>query len=367
MVTADKSFQLFACKYIGGQLQKLCSHIDEARHGAEVESVHQSRVASRRLRTAFDIFQTCFPAKIVKKWQKAIKSLTKGLGEARDADVQIMFLRGMLEGFEDDNRHLRPGIERLMLRSEQVRQELQGDVIKSINKLESKTTLADIHSTIERMKFCLRNDEFGFKSDYVFRITRKHIKSRLDQLRSYEKCLEDPGDIENHHDMRIVAKGLRYSIEICSEPYEGKLEESLKSVKKIQSLLGDIHDCDVWAEKIDEFMIEERRRTVEYFGIEGPYYLLQPGLEYIQKHYHNNRRQVFDELVGYWGKLKEEKMWDGLISVLQEPLQNSIKAGPGIVEIKAKIDTAVNGENTEISFVDGGHPLESGGAEGGAE
>lgn len=365
MVTADKSFQLYACKYISAQLKKLCSQIDGARIQKEVECVHQSRVASRRMRVAFEIFQTCFPEKTVNKWEKDIKSLTKGLGTARDVDVQIIALNEIISKLDAEQRSLKPGIERLLLRSSQKRNSLQQSVIKAIDKLESRTVLADIHSTVERTLFCLRNENKQYKSDYLFRTFKKHVSDRAERLCSFNSCMNDPDDKPAHHQMRIEGKKLRYALEICADAYDGKLDDEFKVVKKIQSLLGDIHDCDVWAERIDGFMADELQRTREYFGNEVPYYLLLPGLEHLRKYYDGRRRVLFEELSAYWARIAEDKVWDKLLGKLNDPLEIAIKARPEIIEIKDTRQTPPYGSNTQNSLALRGYPRESAGTEGG--
>ncbi len=49
MVIADNNYQLLAYRYIGGQLKKLSHEIDGARLAKNIEFIHRSRVASRRI------------------------------------------------------------------------------------------------------------------------------------------------------------------------------------------------------------------------------------------------------------------------------------------------------------------------------
>ena len=336
MVSADKSYQLLAHHYIGGQLKKLSHEIEGARQAKDIEFVHQARVASRRIRAALGVFENCFDAKRVKKWRKEIKRLTKGLGLARDADVQIEFLKNVISELDKKENTLHPGVERLLLRTQQSRQKLQVKVIKTIDKLKSKEVLADIHSALEKIMFCLRHENPGVKSEYVFRATSEHIHSKLQELLSYQDCLKNPSDKQGHHQMRIAAKRLRYTMEICEEPYNGRLHDIIEVVKKLQTLLGDLHDCDVWVGHIEQFMEEELQRTREYFGYDKPYYLLLPGLEYLQQHRRQKRQQLFEEFVVYWKKLCDKKIWDKLISKLQEPLTSPTNIKPAIVEIRRR-------------------------------
>ena len=62
-------------------------------------------------------------------WRREIKGVTKALGDARDADVQIDFLKRWA-GEERDAEYL-PGIERLLLRLNQHRERLQAPMQKA--------------------------------------------------------------------------------------------------------------------------------------------------------------------------------------------------------------------------------------------
>jgi CHAD domain-containing protein len=352
MVTADRSYQMLACHYIDSQLEKLCKEIIDTRLQKNAECVHQSRVASRRIRAAFVIFNNCFPKKKIRKWRKEIKSLTKGLGPARDADVMIEFLNQEISKLDKEDKTLLPGIRRLLLRTRQNRRQLQPAVIKTIEKLQSKPALADIHSEVQKILFRLKNDNPSVKSEYVFQTTGKHISSRLQELLSHRDCLNDPTDIQAHHKMRIAAKRLRYTMEICKEPYNGQLDDIIKSAKKLQTLLGDIHDCDVWVDHIQEFTKQELIRTREYFGTDKPYYLFKPGLEYLQQQRRQKRQQLFNELLVFWKKLCDDRIWDDLISRLGKSLTNLVNPMPRILEIKRPINEA----KAQNSIVDSGHP-----------
>ncbi|MFQ6042085.1 MAG: CHAD domain-containing protein, partial [Candidatus Poribacteria bacterium] len=55
----------------------------------DIEYVHRMRVASRRLRSGFALFEECFPPKRLKRWRKQIRRVTRALGDARYTDVQI--------------------------------------------------------------------------------------------------------------------------------------------------------------------------------------------------------------------------------------------------------------------------------------
>ena len=73
---------------------------------------------------------------------------------------------------------------------------------------------------------------------------RRIAETRLDELHSFEAAVHDPDAVEELHDMRIAAKRLRYVLEL-SEPVLGApAAKGAKHAKKLQDVLGEIHDCD---------------------------------------------------------------------------------------------------------------------------
>ena len=99
---ADPSYRLLACQYVSAQLDALVGQIHGVRENKDTESVHQTRVASRRLRAALGMFAECFDSKKTAGWRRRLRRLTRGLGAARDLDVQIAYVQGSS----------RPGYER---------------------------------------------------------------------------------------------------------------------------------------------------------------------------------------------------------------------------------------------------------------
>jgi CHAD domain-containing protein len=75
---------------------------DRALDTADIEGVHDMRVATRRLRAAMEIFAVCFPKQQHQRALKEVKELADVLGERRDPDV-------MIDGLEAIARKLAPG------------------------------------------------------------------------------------------------------------------------------------------------------------------------------------------------------------------------------------------------------------------
>lgn len=320
MAATDPSCRLLACQYLRTQLGALIKEVHGVRENKDIEPVHQARVASRRMRSALRMFTECFDAKQVGLWRKRVTRLTKGLGAARDLDVQIEFLEKFLAGLDETDKRYRPGVERLRLRLRQQRDAVQPKVIKTLNTLDKGNVMAEMHGELEKELFLLRHRAVPLQSPYVFAHAAEHIQTRRRELFAHEYTLENPQDVPGHHKMRIAAKRLRYTMEICEPAYEGRLVSPIKAVKRLQTLLGDIHDCDVWVEDVHLFIEAERRRTIDYFGHVRPFNLLKPGLLRLLDERATHREQTFVELVAYWQQLRRKCLWDKLDTLLETSL-----------------------------------------------
>jgi hypothetical protein len=76
---------------------------------------------------------------------------------------------------------------------------------------------------------------------------KRIVATRLSELYSF-----DPrGDAETLHDMRIAAKRLRYVLELTAPAFGEIAPKGARQAKEIQTLLGDLHDCDEMLALID--------------------------------------------------------------------------------------------------------------------
>ena len=317
----DRSFQLLGCTYLHGQLEKLQKELAGARIAEDIECVHQSRVASRRLRAGLGFFDRCFPAKKTKKWSGQIRTVTKKLGLARDRDVQIDFIQTFVASLDKEQKQYKRGINRLLLRLRQNRETVQPKVSRSVDAFNACGVLADMHGEIEKLLFGFKGQEVALQSHFVFQHIQERVTRRLRELLSCQSSLDNPSDQDGHHRMRISAKRLRYTLEICDMAFEGELKEMIKAVKKTQTYLGDIHDCDVWKDYLEQFIVEEKQRVVEYLGHARPFALIRKGLDYLSSECGRRRDVLFHEFVEDWTGISEEGLWDKLQSIIDTRLQ----------------------------------------------
>ncbi|MCW4017758.1 MAG: YfcE family phosphodiesterase [Candidatus Bathyarchaeota archaeon] len=242
------------CKFGFERLLKLLTalenQIDGVIKGDDIEYVHKMRVASRRIRAALPIFRLCFPRKKFKKWLREVKNITCLLGEARDLDVQIAFIEQYMSKLEFSTD--KSGLD-LMLESHKDRRDrVQPSLVRGLEELTESCVLEDMREFCEQKVEALSDSSSG-----VLLLKEKahwYISCRLDDFLAMEDCVYLENELLKHHEMRIRAKKLRYTMESFAPLYEDKLTQEIETMKAFQDSLGEMHDCDVWIAYIPEFI-----------------------------------------------------------------------------------------------------------------
>jgi len=282
----------------------------------DIEYVHRMRVGTRRFRSAFDIFASCLPKKKRGIWESEIIQLTQALSDARDLDVHIAMLTEFSKSLPEPQYH--PGINRLILRLRQQREQVQPQILSNLNRIKKHGILKQLESSLK--KLILRQTEAPSRySPQLYRMAFKSIKSCTNKLLAYDGRIQDPINVKDLHDMRLEAKSLRYSIEIFQDLYADRLESQLAVMQDIQGQLGDIHDGDNWIANLDKFLKSERKRTLAFYGHEGPFNLLKPGINYLRQARQEDRKQQYLDFIQKWEQWKTENLWGSLYQVTKLP------------------------------------------------
>jgi CHAD domain-containing protein len=144
---------------------------------------------------------------------------------------------------------------------------------------------------------------------------QKIIDVRAEELRSFSPAVLDPRDVEALHDMRIAAKRLRYVLELTTPVFGDAAIQGAKRAKKLQDLLGEIHDCDESIPRvqrhIDRLRLEDAAALQEAAGPrasdldpgsarEAPNRLLYRGLESLVVYLRARRDVLYARFVREW-------------------------------------------------------------------
>jgi triphosphatase len=198
------------------------------------ESLHQMRVAGRRLRVALPLLGTKPEGKRVRRATAILRQLVRAAGTSRDLDVGVALL-------EERLRELRPlNPEHLVLR-----RRLRGT--RSRSRVRMAEALLDIE--IAKLRRNLRAI-LGRRADSLFTVLQR-LRDERDRrgaaLASSIQALGDRFDPEELHRLRIRARRLRYMAEL-RETLRGQPSEAPAIFRQLQEKLGTIRDSFVLSE-----------------------------------------------------------------------------------------------------------------------
>ena len=297
--------------------------IEGVKTAQDIEHIHRMRVASRRLRAALPLFASCFPEKKYQQWMEEVRTVTRALGEARDTDVQTAFLTKIIKK-RDSGRHAHSpenalsisvtgDVETILLSQlQKKRLKLQTAVIISLDKLEKS-------GVIDEMLVFFHNQEVRAKSSRkrpspfgIAPVAASRIARRLINLHSYEEWVHNPDAIAEHHAIRIAAKKLRYTMEVYGPLYRRSLKKHLSRVKKIQEILGDLHDCDVWIDTVMIMLVKERLTSQANTRREKMRVSKVTRYKHFLAEREKERKILYQRFVRFWDSLGRSRLWDEL-------------------------------------------------------
>jgi CHAD domain-containing protein len=80
---------------------------------------------------------------------------------------------------------------------------------------------------------------------------RRIVAARADELYAFVPAALAAENPVALHDMRIAAKRLRYALDLVGFCLDASAGETAKRARALQTLLGDIHDCDVLLARVE--------------------------------------------------------------------------------------------------------------------
>ena len=219
------------------------------RKNEDDEAVHDMRVATRRLRSALDIFGNFYQGHAIKVMGKELRRIGKALGAVRDLEV--------VKKKADKYAESLPQAERESL------DPLLKDWKDQLD--EARTILLDVLDSQRYVRFLAQCESFVMTpgqdaatveapDPYLVRhVAPSLIYRRYESVRAYEPIL-DSASLDTLHTLRIDAKRLRYTLEAFEEVLGSEGKEVIETVKAVQDHLGELQDARVAAGLIHDFI-----------------------------------------------------------------------------------------------------------------
>lgn len=226
-------------------------HADGTREGSDPEALHDMRVASRRLRAALDAFAPAYGGGKFRRAMRETKTLTRALGAVRDDDVLLGAMRRYAEGVPEDEA---PAVARFIERLEAERGRHREGLLRDLDALDESGYPSRFREAVAEPEKRGPARESG--ADAGQRI----VAAQTAAFYALAPHIENPDAVEELHEMRIAAKRLRYALELFAEPLGPDTGAALASVRAFQEIVGEIHDADVRADLLRDYL---RSRILE--------------------------------------------------------------------------------------------------------
>ena len=230
------------------RMKEMCALRGRALDWNDPEGVHDMRVASRRLRSALSDFKPYLRKGSIPV--SRLKAIAKGLGAVRDEDVVLAALDELrLKADEGVSK----GIEAIAEEHRRQRQEARS-VLKSTIKPSAIAELRDEFRTrlrtATKIPDVLAAGEDAHQVLTFGQVGARVIGDRLKELSGAGNSVYRPLNTKRLHELRILAKKLRYAVELFATCWGGEFKKSAEEIARFQTSLGELHDCDVWIVKL---------------------------------------------------------------------------------------------------------------------
>ncbi|MBI5670072.1 MAG: CHAD domain-containing protein [Chloroflexi bacterium] len=236
-ITPEDSMAEAGRKILLKELLTLLQHEDGSRTGADIEDVHDMRVAIRRMRSAIRLLRPYLKWKAIRPYNRELRHLGRVLGEVRDLDVMIeQFQRYQTALDAESQAALQPTITALDAQRQQARVALN-------EYFNSKSYRRFVKSFAEFLLQPLPKPHLnGSVVPYQVRhVLPMLIYDRLSAVRAYDTVL-DQADAPTLHALRIEFKRLRYLLSLFQAVLGPQVEDVIAEIKTIQDHLGHLND-----------------------------------------------------------------------------------------------------------------------------
>ena len=237
-------------------LEQLLSRQYGLHYPEDVEYVHEMRVATRRIRAARRIFRKAYRGELAAE-AKAFKKLGDLLGVARDGDVFLEFLERYRQA---QGRSRRPLLDGLIQAEKRALRRHYGRLRTWCQAAAHQRLVREFYARLRRpagARGGLAVAAWG-REEPVTQRARKSVRRLVRQATAFGERLEALSN-DQQHELRIVCKTLRYTAEFFAPHYPRVLDDLIARATRMQDLLGNIHDAEVYYRRLQSYFRKRGR------------------------------------------------------------------------------------------------------------
>lgn len=224
-------------------------HNEAAVLSAEPEGVHQMRVAIRRMRAAISSLERMLPAEERRPMADELGWLSGALAPARNLDIFAAGLLSMARAALPDE----PGWDDLAATLDRLRRAAYDHVREAI--LSERYTGAMLR-LLRWFAACGQDEATTCPSSLIGKVAPQVLDRRRRKMWRRSKGFARQTS-RQRHELRIAAKQLRYTIELCASLFDqDDLQKFVGRLKRLQDDLGYASDIRAAREFMTELFAE---------------------------------------------------------------------------------------------------------------
>ena len=295
---ADKMIPLV----LRAQLNAMCRHREAALNWKDPEGVHDMRVLSRRLRSSINDFRPYLRKGTLPR--PKLRTIAGRLGTVRDIDVALIALRQLRSKMKGPAAD---GIKRLAVELRARRGAARVTLTNALQEQSIEDFRKQFLTKLRAMLVVVPSEPgaeiYAAPVSVSFRSLGSEImNARLRDFVAASPCLYMPYEIKKLHELRILAKRLRYSMELFALCFGKEMESMAKEVAEMQTSLGELHDCDVWIKDLGARLKRTARKTLN----EPAEVNMRAGATWLLQHFAAARAEHYRDAISRWEQWQAE-------------------------------------------------------------
>jgi CHAD domain-containing protein len=258
-VSPDSTLGELAYRVLRKEASAMLARVPGTRLGEDIESLHQMRVATRRMRAGMDMFASVLPVR-AGRLRAELGWLAALLGEVRDLDIQL--------GRFDDWTEEMPGDHREAL--DELADLLAGHRVQArralLEALDSRRYERLVSGLVAMLAQGPSSRSTAGRAPAVVTMPAL-IGERHRAARKAARRAKRTGAATDYHRLRIRCKRLRYALEFASGLYDGELKGFVRQMTRLQDALGSMQDAAVASSRLQVIALTEEGASLSRAAI----------------------------------------------------------------------------------------------------
>jgi CHAD domain-containing protein len=244
-MVASTEARKFAAEHAQKSLGQLAFDINRVTKSRDAESVLGLRLSLRRFSQTLQLFRDFFPGEKIHKINKRVKKITRAAQELRNFDTTVRLLS---KGHRGGSSTLR---SKLQARRKECERMLVDLLKRWIERKSSSKWRAVLQAAVARTG----QDVAKITTQAVARKATPELAGKF--LKKGQDALRSSASLSDLHDCRVAAIKLRYALEVFGPISKSPLSAWLADVKQVQTILGELTDCQAARELVSSYAIAD--------------------------------------------------------------------------------------------------------------